>query len=184
MPTDADLPDTAVALLVAAARFSRLAARETPAPLPHALWRMMSQLEELGPVRVGELARADRCSQPTATAMVARLLEQGWVDRHVDPDDGRAVRVQLSDAGRAELAAQRRAAGNALAPRLAALSPAEVAALRAGIAVLRRLTDPAPAGSPPTDAAPVETPATSPPPADARPFDATPPHHPRIEEYA
>ena len=65
-----ELTDLAVELLVASARFTRLAARESRASIPHALWRSLSQIDELGPLRVSQLAAADRCSQPTATGTV------------------------------------------------------------------------------------------------------------------
>src|SRR5918912_437987 len=103
MASPPDVNELAVALLVASARFTRLAARETPSTMPRALWRALAQLEELGPVRVSELATADRVSQPTATALVQKLVERGWAERCTDPMDARAVRVSITDAGRAAL---------------------------------------------------------------------------------
>src|SRR5690349_18636182 len=57
----------AIELLVTSARFTRLAACETPTEMPRALWRALAQLDDLGPARVSDLATADRVSQPTAT---------------------------------------------------------------------------------------------------------------------
>ena len=96
-----DLTELAVELLVTSARFTRLASRESQSSIPHALWRALSHIEELGPLRISELAAADRCSQPTATTMVQRLEQRGWVRRAADPDDSRAVRVAVTAAGRA-----------------------------------------------------------------------------------
>lgn len=71
--------------------------------------RVLSQIDERGHVRISELARAERCSQPTMTVQVRRLREQGLVDTAPDPDDARAVRVSLTDRGVQALADTRRA---------------------------------------------------------------------------
>jgi DNA-binding MarR family transcriptional regulator len=54
-----------------------------------------------GPVRVSELNRHVLLSQPALSRLVDRLAERGFVGRQPDPDDGRGVRVSLTDAGRA-----------------------------------------------------------------------------------
>src|SRR3954465_3071232 len=123
MATTPDPGELAVHLLVVSARFTRLAARETPSAIPRALWRALAQLEELGPTRVSDLAAADRVSQPTATAVVQKLVERGWVQRCPDPPAARAVHVTITDAGRDALAQTRDAAADALAPRLTRLDP-------------------------------------------------------------
>jgi DNA-binding MarR family transcriptional regulator len=133
--------DLAVDLLVTSARFTRLAARESRTDLPHALWRALSQIEELGPLRVSDLAQADRCSQPTASTMVQRLERRGWVQRAADPDDSRAVRISVTDAGRQLLAANRRTAGEALAGRLSRLDETQRTALTEAMRTLRDLID-------------------------------------------
>jgi DNA-binding MarR family transcriptional regulator len=53
------------------------------------------------PMRVGELRRHVLLSQPALSRMVDRLVERGLVARSPDPVDGRAVRLALTDAGRA-----------------------------------------------------------------------------------
>ncbi len=50
--------------------------------------------------RIGDLHRDVLLSQPALSRMVDRLAERGLVERVEDPTDGRAVRVQLSPAGR------------------------------------------------------------------------------------
>ena len=136
---DSDPRQLAIELLVTSARFTRLAARETPTAVPSALWRMLAELEESGPIRVGDLAAADRVAQPTATAAVQRLVERGWVERSTQDGDRRAVRVSLTPAGRSVLCRTRQAAADALLPRLAALDPGTLRALAAGIEALRRV---------------------------------------------
>jgi len=131
----------AIELLVVSARFTRLAARETPTAMPRALWRALAQLEELGPTRVSDLAAADRVSQPTATNLVQKLVVHGWAERTTDPDDARAVRVTITDAGRAALTESRDAAAAALAPRLGRLDPAALRTLEAGVEALRQVLE-------------------------------------------
>ena len=136
MSEPSDPRQLAIELLVTSARFTRLAARETPTSMPRALWRALAQLEDLGPTRVSDLAAADRVSQPTATMVVQKLVERGWVERCTDPVDRRAVRVTITDAGQDALAQTRDAAADALLPRLARLDPDTLRRLTAGIEAL------------------------------------------------
>src|SRR5215213_9523765 len=141
MATTPDPGELAVHLLVVSARFTRLAARETPSAIPRALWRALAQLEELGPTRVSDLAAADRVSQPTATTLVQKLVERGWADRCTDERDARVVRVSISDAGRSALAESRVAAAAALAPRLSRVDSEVLRTLEAGVRALRHVLE-------------------------------------------
>src|SRR3954468_19345343 len=69
----------------------------------------LARLQREGPARLTELAAAEGITQPSMTALVARLSAQGLVRRAADPSDGRAVILSLTGAGE-ELLAQRRAA--------------------------------------------------------------------------
>jgi DNA-binding MarR family transcriptional regulator len=137
----ADARLLAVDLLVTSARFTRLVAREAPPVIPHALWRALAQLQELGPTRVNDLAAADRVSQPTATVMVQKLVERGWAERCRDPLDGRAVQVWITEAGHAALTEARQMAAEALLPRMKRLDGNELRALEAGVKALSVLMD-------------------------------------------
>ncbi len=53
------------------------------------------------PLRIGDLYRHVLLSQPALSRLVDRLVERGLVRRSPDPSDGRAVRLSLTDAGRA-----------------------------------------------------------------------------------
>ena len=68
-----------------------------------------------GPQRVTELAAAERVAQPTMTGLIGRLEADGLVRKTADPADARAVRVELTDAGRDQLAAVRAERAEALA---------------------------------------------------------------------
>jgi DNA-binding MarR family transcriptional regulator len=132
------LTQLGVDVVVAAARLARLASRDVSA-LPHAAMRLMGRLDELGPTRISELAKADRCSQPTMSNLVQRQEENGWVRREPDPADSRASLISLTDAGRAELDRARQEAGNAIAARLRHLPSADLATLEAAVTVMHSI---------------------------------------------
>lgn len=116
-------PDTraealVVDIAVTAARLTRLAGALGTRSLPRAMVRALSTFEEHGPLRISEFAQIDGCSQPSATALIGRLTTAGLAARTKDPDDSRAVVVELTPAGREQLSASRRAFGTALAARL------------------------------------------------------------------
>ncbi|WP_431967132.1 MarR family winged helix-turn-helix transcriptional regulator [Nocardia sp. bgisy134] len=111
--------DIVVDLLVTAGRLTRLAGVIGDDDLPRAVLRALAVLDERGAVRVSEFARIDRCSQPAATALLGRLVEDGFATRTKDPEDSRAVVIDLTPAGRERLAQARAAYGTAMASRLA-----------------------------------------------------------------
>lgn len=51
------------------------------------------------PFRITELAAREGITQPAVTQLVNRLEARGWVDRVPDPEDRRAVLVELTDVG-------------------------------------------------------------------------------------
>ncbi|MEZ5231061.1 MAG: MarR family transcriptional regulator [Acidimicrobiales bacterium] len=69
------------------------------------------------PIRMSELADRLRVARRSATSVVDELAERGLVERCDDPNDRRAVTVELSEEGRSlmrELRSRRRNAGAAL----------------------------------------------------------------------
>jgi DNA-binding MarR family transcriptional regulator len=134
----AELTQLGEDLVVASTRLPRLATRNVNA-LPHAAMRVLGRVDELGQARISELAKADRCSQPTMSNLVQRLEDQGLVLRSHDPADSRASLISLSDAGLAELRSARRQAGEALAAHLGQLPDAELSTLGAAVTVIHKL---------------------------------------------
>ncbi|WP_070703884.1 MarR family transcriptional regulator [Kytococcus sp. HMSC28H12] len=92
-----------------------------------------------GPRTMGELARIGGMRLPSATSMVRRLADAGYVTRTRDEADQRVQRVHLTEEGRAALAAsdERRAAY--LADAMATLSATEREALAAAAPALQAL---------------------------------------------
>lgn len=108
--------------------------------------RVLSLLDEHGPLGVSALASADRCSQPTMSGTVASLVDSGLVTKTANPDDARSSLVALTDAGRTELARVRRSNGREVAARLSR-STCSAEDLATAIAVLRAALDPLEKGS-------------------------------------
>jgi DNA-binding MarR family transcriptional regulator len=96
----------------------------------------LRRLEDEGPLRITGLAAAELVAQPTMTGLVRRLEDEGLVARTPDPQDARAVRIALTDAGRAELAGVRAARAAALRDRLEHMDPEACAALHAALGPL------------------------------------------------
>jgi DNA-binding MarR family transcriptional regulator len=110
---------TAAELLTYAVRITRAVRRTRSSQTPAALERLLSQLDELGPTTVTELAASDRCSQPTMSALVGGLVERGWAAKTPNPEDARSSLVAVTAEGRQVIDCVRRENGAVLARRLA-----------------------------------------------------------------
>jgi DNA-binding MarR family transcriptional regulator len=128
-------------LLGLVARLNRWATRQARLDAPPAQVRLLAQISELGPARIGDLAVADHTSQPTMTGQVRRLEERGWVRRTSDPDDARAALITITAQGAEVLAAARRSRAQALRPVLDQLGAADRARLRDAVDLLRAVVD-------------------------------------------
>jgi DNA-binding MarR family transcriptional regulator len=112
------------------ALLSRTLVRQVPQSLSRTELGLLVTLGD-GPVRVTDLAAAERLAQPTVTLLVKGLEARGLVERRPDPDDGRAVLVTVTDAGREAVDSVRAGLRTALRVHLAALSDEQVQALAA-----------------------------------------------------
>lgn len=111
-----------------------------PATLSLTAAATLAALDRDGPARLTELAARQGVSQPAMTQLVTRLQESGLADRLPDPEDGRVVRVHITDAGRAELSRRRAVRTERLAVLLDQLSADERAALYAALPAIGSLT--------------------------------------------
>ena len=121
-------------LVVHAARLVRAVRRELELP---AGTRVISLLDEHGPLGITQLAALDRCSQPTMSALVGQLVDQGWVTKAPNPDDARGSLVTLTDSGSEELARVRRRHGERVAALVADHPDLTTEDLATAVAVLR-----------------------------------------------
>ena len=126
-------------LLSVVARLNRLATQRTRLPLPWAQARLLSTIEDRGEARISDLAELDHCSQPTMTTQVRRLEDAGLVTRAVDPGDGRAVLIRITDAGVDVLAQARIDRAAVIDPVLEQLTPEERDVLGRAVGVMRQM---------------------------------------------
>jgi DNA-binding MarR family transcriptional regulator len=108
-------------------------------PLPQGA--ALGQLSRGGPQSVSDLAAAARMRPQSMAQTVKELEDGGYVVRRPDPDDGRRVIIELTDAGLAALAADRRRRDGWLAGALEELSAEERALLQDAAPLLRRIAD-------------------------------------------
>ena len=99
----------------------------------------LTTLERSGPRRLTNLAADEGVTQPAMTQLVGRLEVSGLVERCADPDDGRVVHVQITDAGRDLVARRRAARAERLSGLLATLGPADQEALAAALPAINAL---------------------------------------------
>jgi DNA-binding MarR family transcriptional regulator len=122
--TDAITSDTlAIELRTAVMRTSRrLRVEATGDDITPGQYTVLAQLNGNGPTTLRELAEREHVQAPSMTRIVNALADQGFVSRAANPDDGRQVRVDVTDAGRAVLAEARNQRTAWLARRVAGLS--------------------------------------------------------------
>ena len=91
-----------------------------------------------GALRLNDLADRMGVSPPTASRSVDALYELGLVERVPDPQDRRALRIELTPSGKELLADRKAKAQAAFAPAVALLSASERKTLSE---LLRRMAD-------------------------------------------
>ncbi len=136
----AQLEEIAEALPQRAAALSRLFLCRTKVQISRVEMGVLWALAER-PRRITELAAREGVTQPGMTLLVNRLEERGWLSRHADAADRRAVLVKLTAAGR-EVHEQLRAEYRALLhEEMATLGDRDIQMLAKAIEVLDELID-------------------------------------------
>jgi DNA-binding MarR family transcriptional regulator len=95
-----------------------------------------------GPMRLGDLAAAERVTAPTMSRIVAGLDSGGYVDRTPDPDDGRAQLLAPTEQGRALATGLRSARIRNVAAALDRLDAEQREALVTSLAAFERALEP------------------------------------------
>jgi DNA-binding MarR family transcriptional regulator len=102
---------------------------------------VLHTLNRKGPLRLTELLPTEQLKQPALTSLVAKLEQDGLLERHPDPSDGRASLISLTSAGQ-EIVHSRHAHRVAkLTALVDQLTPEECAVLAGSVDVLHRLTE-------------------------------------------
>jgi DNA-binding MarR family transcriptional regulator len=109
--------------------------------LPMARVELLHALTEMGPTRVGELARAQRLAPNTVSELVQQLVDDGYATRSPDPRDGRASIISATPRGIGELRQWTGAHENRILRALTSLSAADQTAIRRALPALDRLVD-------------------------------------------
>ena len=102
---DADLA-TADRIAHEVGRLMRIVAKTRQHGDGTAVGHVLAELQERGPMRVGEIAQALGTDPSTVSRQVTALVETGMVERRADPGDGRSHLLAATESG-----AQRCAAG-------------------------------------------------------------------------
>ncbi len=131
-----DLKNLLGELVSSSHRLTRLAATATDDQRSPAVWRTLSALSSYGPIRLGELARLSRVSQPTMTKIVRNLDDLDWIKRIVDVEDKRAWLIAATPKGLTALTDWRDTLADALLPVFSDLDADDLAAMRRVVAIL------------------------------------------------
>src|SRR5262245_18822292 len=134
------LDELAAALPQRASALTRIFFARTATGLSRAEVGVLAALSSR-PYRITELAAREGISQPGVTQLVNRLQRRAWVERRTDPQDGRAVVVDITDTGSEALEGVRMEYRALLHEEIAALDDEEVETLAAAVGILDRLID-------------------------------------------
>jgi len=129
--------------LAGSRRLHRARQQRSGTELSRSGWEFLRRVDDLGPIRVSQLAGLLDLSLPVTSRALQRLQDEGLVARQPDPRDGRASRFVATERGRVarrniqaamhdELATVLSAWPEADRELLAALLPRLVADMRAG----------------------------------------------------
>lgn len=140
-PTPAERDELAARLRLAIGRLQRRMARNAVEGLTPSQLSALAVIEQIGPVRVTEVAAREGVAPPSMTRIIGSLDSLGLLDRRPDPADGRAWLLVPSEAG-VQLMQRIRGGRTAyLARRLDTLDADALAALTAAVPVLEALVE-------------------------------------------
>ncbi len=140
--TEPASPDNlAIDLRTAVMRTSRrLRVEATGEVITPGQYTVLAQLNGNGAQTLRTLAEREHVQAPSMTRIVNALAEQGFVSRAANPDDGRQVHVDITDAGRAVLAEARTQRTAWLAQRVAGLSEEDRLVLSRAAHILQEMS--------------------------------------------
>ena len=101
---------------------------------------VLHTLHRRGPLRLTDLLATEQLKQPALTSLVAKLQQDGLVQRRPDPADGRASLLSLTSTGQELVRSRHTNRVTKLTALVEQLTPDERAVLAGSIDVLHRLT--------------------------------------------
>jgi DNA-binding MarR family transcriptional regulator len=120
-------------------RLSRRLRKHDLAGLTPSQLSTLSSVGACGPIRLGDLAAAERIAPSTLTRLVNVLEERGYLLRQPAPDDARASLVTITGNGLEVLERIRAEATSLLTEILTTLPADQLAALEAALPALEQL---------------------------------------------
>lgn len=129
-------------LRVATMQLSRLMRQESGdgTDLTPSRFSVLSTIEANNPLRMTDLAQAERVSKSSMTRIVGKLSDMGLVEPLPDPSDGRSTLVGVTPKGKEVLATASARTDAYLTEQLTTLSDAEKVILEAAVILLEQLT--------------------------------------------
>ncbi|WP_406047659.1 MarR family winged helix-turn-helix transcriptional regulator [Kribbella sp. NBC_00889] len=102
---------------------------------------VLHTLARNGPLRLTDLLATEQLKQPALTSLVTKLEQDGLLQRRPDPNDGRAMLLSLTRAGRQVVRSRHTERVDKLSRLVDRLTPEERDVLASSIHVLTRLTE-------------------------------------------
>jgi DNA-binding MarR family transcriptional regulator len=135
------IASTADRLRVAVGRLARKLRQQSLGGLTPSQGSVLSTLDRHGPMTMSQVAEHEGISKPSATGIIARLVDKGLVDRHVDPADARSAIVSINGAGDRLLAQRRREKTAYLATQIDELDAEDRAVLERAVTLLENMIE-------------------------------------------
>jgi len=137
LPEQIDVARLRTALL----RLSRRLRRHEVADLTPTQLSALATVARDGPMKLGDVAAAERIAPSTLTRLVSALEERGYVERAPVPGDARASLLSVTELGTSMLERIRQETTSLLAANLMTLPADQLAALAAALPALEQLSD-------------------------------------------
>jgi DNA-binding MarR family transcriptional regulator len=131
-------------LRVAIARLSRRLRKHELAGLTPTKLSALATVWQAGPLRLGDLAAAERIAPSTLTRLVSALEESGYVRRCAVPGDARASTLAITPQGREVLERIRQESTALLHESLLTLTEEQLTALAVALPALEQLAEAVP----------------------------------------
>jgi DNA-binding MarR family transcriptional regulator len=128
-------------LRVSVGRLARRLRQQSLGGLTPSQTSVLSTLDRHGEMSMSRLADHESISKPSATGIVARLVDKGLVERRKDPTDRRSAIVAITSSGRRSLQERRRERTAYLARRIDALDDADREILDKAVTLLEKMIE-------------------------------------------
>lgn len=119
----------------------RVRAEMPGTPLRGAQVELLRAVEQRPGIGVAAAARSLHMADNSVSTLVNQLVEAAMLERHADPADRRAVRLELTRTAKARLANWRRTRTECVAGALATLAEEDLIVLEAAVPALGRLVE-------------------------------------------